>query len=248
MSYKALLEAGEPVYQKTERFHHYKNPTTSERYFSNYLSYYRMPTVVELKEDLAYLAKEQEDYDSDYAFVFFAENQELPADLKAFLEEKGFDFEKHLILTNRRDHLNLTWHDSDSISIESLSEATFSDYLAYKYEGYLDYGETYANQMQVYNESYLRAEGSAIYLALDRGSIVGDITAWECGDYIEMDDFYVKETYRGRGIGTNLQYRASQDYQKVILISEEENRAMYEHQGYQEVAYYWTVLKSPRER
>ncbi|WP_368385833.1 GNAT family N-acetyltransferase, partial [Streptococcus dysgalactiae] len=160
----------------------------------------------------------------------------------------GFDFEKHLIFTNRRDHLNLTWHDSDSISIEPLSEATFSDYLAYKYEGYLDYGETYANQMQVYNESYLRAEGSAIYLALDRGSIVGDITAWECGDYIEMDDFYVKETYRGRGIGTNLQYRASQDYQKVILISEEENRAMYEHQGYQEVAYYWTVLKSPRER
>lgn len=102
--------------------------------------------------------------------------------------------------------------------------------------------------MQVYNESYLRAEGSAIYLALDKGSIVGDITAWECGDYIEMDDFHVKETYRGRGIGTNLQYRASQDYQKVILISEEENRAMYEHQGYQEVAYYWTVLKSPRER
>ncbi|GAA0055354.1 UNVERIFIED_CONTAM: GNAT family N-acetyltransferase [Streptococcus canis] len=246
MSYKALLEAGEPVYQKTERFYHYKNPITSERYFSNYLSYYRMPTVADLKEDLAYLSTEQADYDSDYAFVFFAENQELTPELQVFLEAKGFAFEKHLIFTSTRDHLNLTWRHTEPIRIEPLSKETFSAYLAYKYERYLDYGQTYANQMQAYNENHLLTEGSAIYLALDQDNIVGDITAWECGDYIEMDDFYVRETYRGRGIGTNLQYRASQDYQKVILISEEENRAMYEHQGYQEVAYYWTALRSPR--
>ncbi|HEO2598638.1 TPA: GNAT family N-acetyltransferase, partial [Streptococcus agalactiae] len=28
---------------------------------------------------------------------------------------------------------------------------------------------------------------------------------------------------------------------------EEENRKMYEHQGYEEVAYYWTALRSPRK-
>ena len=36
MDYKELLESGEPVYRETTRFKHFKNPVTSERYFSNY--------------------------------------------------------------------------------------------------------------------------------------------------------------------------------------------------------------------
>ena len=45
MNYKELLEAGEPVYRENTRFKHFKNPVTSERYFSNYLSYKLMPSL-----------------------------------------------------------------------------------------------------------------------------------------------------------------------------------------------------------
>ena len=72
MDYKELLESGEPVYRETTRFKHFKNPVTSERYFSNYLSYKRMPSLSELEADLAYLAQEQAGYVSNYAFLFFA--------------------------------------------------------------------------------------------------------------------------------------------------------------------------------
>lgn len=90
MNYKELLESGEPVYRETTRFKHFKNPVTSERYFSNYLSYKLMPSLSELEADLAYLGKEQTSYVSHYAFLFFAENQEISAELADYLNNQGF--------------------------------------------------------------------------------------------------------------------------------------------------------------
>ena len=87
MDYKELLESGEPVYRETTRFKHFKNPVTSERYFSNYLSYKRMPSLSEVEADLAYLAHEQAGYVSNYAFLFFAENQEISAELEDYLKK-----------------------------------------------------------------------------------------------------------------------------------------------------------------
>lgn len=72
MTYKDLLEIGETSYYQTDRLTYYKNPVVSERYFDNYLSYRSMPSLADLKKDLAYVAKEQQDYPSHYAFLFKA--------------------------------------------------------------------------------------------------------------------------------------------------------------------------------
>lgn len=94
------------------------------------------------------------------------------------------------------------------------------------------------------NKANLFSNGSNIFLALDGERIIGDLTVWYLGDYVEIDDFSVQKAYRGRGIGTALQRAALAGQQKVMLIAEEENRAMYQHQGYKEVSWYWTALQS----
>lgn len=43
MHYKELLESSEKPYLETNRYKHFKNIITSERYFSNYISYKIMP-------------------------------------------------------------------------------------------------------------------------------------------------------------------------------------------------------------
>ena len=103
MNYKELLEAGEPVYRENTRFKHFKNPVTSERYFSNYLSYKLMPSLSELRADLAYLANEQAGYVSKYAFLFFAEKQELSAEVADDLKNHGFAFSRHQIFTSSEE-------------------------------------------------------------------------------------------------------------------------------------------------
>ena len=244
MHYKELLESGEPVYRETTRFKHFKNPVTSERYFSNYLSYKRMPSQSELREDLTYLAQEQEAYPTSYAFLFFSEKEEWSPEIRNFLEREGFETAKHLIFTNSVDQIQLRCSDLGGIRILELDDSYLDAFLAYKYQAHLEYGQAYAHQMLADNEANLLSNGSKIYLALDGQRIVGSVTAWFLGDYVEIDDFSVQEAYRGRGIGSALQRAALAGQKKVILIAEEENRAMYQHQGYEEVSWYWTALQS----
>ena len=124
-------------------------------------------------------------------------------------------------------------------------DASYLDaYLAYKHQDHLQYGQVYADQILADNKANLFSNGSNIFLALDGERIIGDLTVWYLGDYVEIDDFSVQEAYRGRGIGTALQRAALAGQQKVMLIAEEENQAMYRHQGYEEVSWYWTALQS----
>ena len=160
------------------------------------------------------------------------------------MEREGFETAKHLIFTNSVDQIQLRCSDLGDIWILELVDSYLDAYLAYKYQAYLEYGQAYANQMRADNEANLLSNGSKIFLALDGERIIGDVTAWFFGDYVEVDDFSVQEAYRGRGIGSALQRAALAGQKKVILIAEEENRAMYQHQGYEEVSWYWTALQS----
>ncbi|MBF7095477.1 GNAT family N-acetyltransferase [Streptococcus sp. HF-1907] len=247
MNYKELLEDNQPVYFENERFLHFKNELISERYFANYLSYKTMPNLADFQSDMAYLADEQRDYPSNFSFVFFMEMAELSDELRLFLLEQGFELEKHIIFTNQLVNLNLVERGLGDIRIASLDETWLAKYLELKYQQALPYGKSYAEQMLADNRKKLLSNGSKFYLAVKDDQIIGDVTAWVHGDFIEIDDFSVDEKFRGQGIGTNLQLETSRGFDKVILLSEEGNRAVYEHQGYQEVSHYWTALRVSKE-
>ena len=64
-----------------------------------------------------------------------------------------------------------------------------------------------------------------------------------------MDGFEVAESWRHQGVGSLLQKASlTKGVAKAILIAEEENRPLYEHQGFQQVAYYIDAIKiEPKE-
>ncbi|MFZ2185997.1 MAG: GNAT family N-acetyltransferase [Streptococcus parauberis] len=244
MGYKELLNTNKMPYLDTDRFTHMKDDILSERYYSNYIDYKLVPNIEELAKDIDYIKEEQINYPHKYIMFNFPENYYPDLEIKEYLEKEGFKFSRHIIFTNQFSNLKLSQKDIGSITIEELHASDFSDYLDLKYQQSLVYGEDFAKQMLVYNRMHLPEKGSRIYVAKDGKKLVGDVTAWEYGEYIEIDDFSLIEDYRGKGIGSALQRTAAQYFKKLILVSEEENRDMYEHQGYQEAAYYWNALKS----
>ncbi|KHD44205.1 GNAT family N-acetyltransferase [Streptococcus hongkongensis] len=242
MGYKELLNSNKMPYLETDRFIHMKDDILSERYYSNYIDYKVSPHLEQLKADLKYLRDEQVNYTHAYAMLNFPENVDLSEELTDYLTAKGFQFYRHIIFTNQFNNLKLSQKEISPIIIEELQAEDFSDYLDLKYAQSLTYGKDFADQMLAYNTYHLPEKGSRIYVAKDGDTLVGDVTAWEYGDFLEIDDFSLVDGYRGRGIGSALQRKAAQNFEKLILISEEENRQMYEHQGYQEVAFYWNAL------
>lgn len=244
MPYKALLESKVTPFLETERFKHFKNPILSEKYYENYISYKEQPVLDMLTSDLAYLAQEQTAYPSDYAMIFLAENVSLDQEIREYLEHEGFALEKYVIFIAAIDDLNLSDKDIAPVTISPLTAKTFSTYLDYDYQHNLLYGQAYADQMRAFNVQKGLALSESIYLAMEDDQIIGVLRAWDFGDYVEMDDFQVEEAFRGRGIGSALQKEASKGHRYAILIAEEINRDMYQHQAYQEVAYYWTALRT----
>lgn len=243
MTYKEILTDYSEAFYENDRFYRFKDEALASRFYSNYIDYKKMPSLELLQEDLATIKEEQKDYPLDFAMVFFPEDAAMNGDIKGFLEASKFVIEKHIIFTCPLENLKLSQKDIGDIRIEKLTPAYFKDYLDYKYQQRLEYGQVFAKQMYDWDQEHLPEEGSQIYLAIDGEKLVGDVTVWEYGDYIEIDDFSLLEDYRGRGIGSALQREASRDFQSAILISEEVNRDMYQHQGYQEAAYYWTALR-----
>ncbi len=246
MGYKDILNVNNNYYKETDRYNHLKDPNLARRYYANYLDYKKMPTLDDFINDLLYLNEEQADYPTEYALTLFPESQEIPDELLTFLTDNGFELSKHIIFTNTIDRRSLSTKSIEPIIVEALSDAYFMDYLQLKYSQNMEYGKDYADHMLAYNQVHLPEKGSKIFIARDGDKLIGDVTAWYYDKYIEIDDFSILQEYRGKGIGSELQRQASKGYNDLILISEEENRNMYQHQGYQEVSFYWTALKAPK--
>ncbi|AND79450.1 GNAT family N-acetyltransferase [Streptococcus pantholopis] len=241
--YKEILMAHLQKKLVTERYIYYSRSDLALRYDNNLLDYQIMPDRDSFKEDLDFIALQQKGYPLSYVNIAFPEKIELPEPWQAQLYGEGFELKRFLVFTAPAASLNLS--DSGAVRIEELSETSYQDYMDKHEEEYRQYGDTYYQQMSLFNrELASNTSGGKIFLAIKKGQIVGELTAWYSQHFVEIDNFIVDEDLRGQGIGKHLQDRAVKTADSVILVTEEDNRAMYEHQGYQEAAFYWSAFKS----
>ncbi|AXQ78595.1 N-acetyltransferase [Streptococcus chenjunshii] len=243
--YKNILMNHLQKKQVSERYIYYGRPDLALRYDNNIWDYHLMPDREMFEADLSFIAQEQKDYPLDYANIAFPEKTELPVSWQTQLQADGFELERLLIFTAPAVSLNLS-HSAASadIKIEQLSETTYQAYMDKHAEEYRQYGDAYYQQMTLFNQELINVPDGKLFLAVKNGQIVGELTVWYSQYFAEIDNFMVDESLRGQGIGKRLQEEAIKTADSVILIAAEENRAMYEYQGYQETAFYWTAFKS----
>lgn len=242
MDFTRLIVAEEQPTVATERLSYFQDKSRPSTYWSNYVLYHAMPSLVDFKADVAWVKKEQAGYERTYVHFFFPDQTDLSDELVAYLTEQEFEVTKHLVMTAPVSALRLAEKPLDGVSICELTEEHLPLFHDYRYQQRLVYGEDYAKEAGQAEQTILE-EDCRVFLALHEGRIIGDVTGWYFGEYAEIDDFRVDEAFRGRGIGSQLQRAAIGDYQQVILLSEEENQDMYQHQGYQVVSYHYNIFK-----
>ncbi|MFS1663458.1 GNAT family N-acetyltransferase [Streptococcus sp. zg-JUN1979] len=229
---------------ETSRFIYFKDALLSERYDANVLAYKKMPSLMEIQSDIAFVRQAQKDYPSDYVQIDFPENATLPRLLDDYVTQEGFERSTYLIFWATSEDLVLSSKKVEGVSVHRLDEELFERYYHYIYPSLEAYGQVYAQQMFKYKKGFIENPQASIFLALKDESIVGEITAWYHGDSVEFDEFEVVKELRGQGIGSLLEKAAmTKSVSNVILIAEEENRHLYQHQGFKEVGHYQHIFK-----
>ena len=249
MYYQKVLSRRSRLSHETERFVYFKNTDLSERFSENYLLYKSVPSLKQFQEDMAFLRREQADYSSRYVHFHFPENQALPEELAQFLRAEHFQVSEHLIFWAEVDRLKLSQKIPQKVEVKAMDASLYPLYKAVSSPYYLDYSKAYSQQMAGYNYAFVENEQASLFLALTGQKIIGVMAAWYSGDIVEMDGFEVAESWRHQGVGSLLQKASlTNGVAKAILIAEEENRPLYEHQGFQQVAYYIDAIKiEPKE-
>ncbi|ULG74338.1 GNAT family N-acetyltransferase [Macrococcus brunensis] len=240
VSFKDTKQVAE-VYSENTRYTHFHTPSQLIRYYSNYFEYQVMPSLETFKDDEKMQTDFHEQRGQKHLLFIFPENVPLPQDIKDYAEDAGYTVEKmelyqteQLTLGKRAGEVKIVGDDQ-----------TFRDFLSVCRVGELEYGEEFAD-LKIDMHTADRADDTVIQLvAYDNGQPVGKLEAILNGELIELDDFYVLETSRGKGIGTALQEKVLDYGQSLILIADGNDtpRDMYERQGYRKVSERYELLK-----
>ncbi|NEW63455.1 GNAT family N-acetyltransferase [Granulicatella sp. zg-ZJ] len=226
---------------ETSRYIYEQNERYSERYDSNVLYYKVMPTLEELKEDIAFVKEKQANYQSEYVHLSFPENECLPEDIEKVLKEWSFDLSTEVLMCLNEEKANFTKSCTFNVTIEKLTEKWLEIYFKKYDEETIQYGNLYREQAKQYIQDILQK--GDILLAVDKDTIIGDVILHYQKDFIEIDNFQVDEAYQRQGVGTLLQkavLHKKLSNQKLVLIAEQGSDAhmMYQHQGYEEIGFY----------
>jgi GNAT superfamily N-acetyltransferase len=130
---------------------------------------------------------------------------------------------------------------TSSYPISPLDKTNLEPFLAFHYQGDVQYGEVYALENGIRTQAIVTHNKHVQYaLAMDGDTIVGQVGWIQYEDVIEIDDFIVQESHRYQGIGKALyqhvlKYASALNIRKLILISDPDSEAyrMYQKWGFQ---------------
>lgn len=235
------------VYDENNRYIHFHTPSQLIKYYANYFEYKVMPSLADFEKDLHEPEAFHLKHNQHHGLFIFPEIYEIPEDILNFAFEKGYKLEKMELY-----ELCDSPHTKEGNQIECKDvgdDQTFKDFLETCRIGELEFGEAFADlKAQVHERD--RYDPSILQIVGYLDGPAGKIEAIISDRFIEIDDFYVLEDKRSKGVGSALQ-RAVFEYaedKQVILIADGNDTArdMYVKQGYVKVSERYELLKEPQ--
>ncbi|BCB04635.1 GNAT family N-acetyltransferase [Bacillus sp. KH172YL63] len=231
---------------ENELYEHIHFPEMLTRYDSNFLKFKRMPTRAEFLEAASFLRKFQQSNGQKHVKYIFPQDQELPAELKAVMEEEGYGIgftELYKIAPDVFPRVENT----PEIEIREVSEVELDAYLAFQYEQDMAYGAAFADEKVGMHKRNFQHPHVMQVLAYDKGEPAGSVDVIIKDETAEIDGLMVHETFQKKGIGTRLQQFVMDrfDDKTVILVADGEDtpRLMYQKQNYSCIGFRYEAQK-----
>jgi len=245
ISYQQIQTLGD-IYTETAHYTHMHDPAMPDRYDSNYLAFKQIPTLSAFKEAEAYLRAFHLQRGQQHVKFLFPENKKPSNDVLALLEENGYATGYTELYKVEPKQFN-AGKQKEGIEIVPVTSDTLAMFLKLQFDHDMQYGTAFAEQKQTLLRQQTESIKQVQLLALYENTPAGSMEVILEKETAEIDNLFVKATYRKKGIGTALQQYIMDHYpyKTVILIADGEDtpRNMYQKQGYQYQGYRYETQK-----
>ncbi|WP_208560414.1 GNAT family N-acetyltransferase [Marinilactibacillus kalidii] len=232
---------------ENEFFKQYFNPLLPGRYNSNFflLSYQPSLAEFELIEEMQLTFHEDEGL--QHLKFFWPQDKGFTPEIVSYFEQEGYEIEMLELL--EIDPRDFKGSPVSSIEVITIDQTTLDDFKRLNYPQDLNYGTAFAETKQQLFDMVLDDQNSHLLLAYIDGVPAGSLIAIVGSKHIEIDDLFVKESFRHQGVATKLQSAvmqlAIQQEKHVILVADGDDtpKNMYLKQGYQQSGYQLAAQK-----
>ena len=232
------------VVKDTDEFLQFHDELIIHRYDSNFILLKLMPTIKQFVEIEKYLKTYHLLFRQNHLKFILPPNQTPPTELRTFFTSVGYDIGKLEMYTiipsdfkGKHKNLNACW----------VTEENFQEFLELQFKEDIRFGFEFASAKTNFLERlFLRDEWRAVMIYEDNQA-VGSLELIIKEDTVEIDNLFVLEAYRNKGLATQLQAFVMREYKdkRVILVADGEDtpKEMYLKQGYEFNGFQYEILK-----
>lgn len=232
--------------EENEFYQLYHNHEALFMYDYNFMRLKYLPTLEEFKLIEKIQIEFSEDMQMDHVKFYWPENRGFTEPIIEYLSQNGYGLEiLELYAIEPKDFLSL--HSNSEVTVEFVTEETLADYKAINRIQDQEIGGKFAEQKQDLYE--LDFENPAILqvIAYKDSQPVGGVDLLIGEETVEIDNFFVLESFQRQGIGTEIQRFVMKvaDERTVLLVADGEDtpKEMYAKQNYTYISYQAGALK-----
>lgn len=174
----------------------------------------------------------------NFIHIALPENERLDKKLEKYLEKNGFNkMQLDLYVLDRNKKINRTI-DSE-YEFGELEKADYTKFMDFNYQIDIELAnKEWAdhNRDNIYEN--IRSEEIIQIVAKDKDTIIGCANIILDDDYFEIDNLYVSENYRRKGVASNIINYAIENFKKnnIILVADFDDtpKYMYENIGFEQ--------------
>lgn len=247
-SFEQIHKLAHKIYED-EYVQHYHYSEMLTRYDSNFIEFKQMPTLKDFKRHEEALYDFHRKKNQLHLKFKFPPNEKISEDLIQYLKGQGYDigFLELYVIEPSQFFVS----KRQNIEVQFVTEAQLAEFLLLQYNEDVRHGRNFADDKQQLQRRQFHEEGIHFVIAYYEGNPAGYVELIEKDQTVEIDNLFVLEAFRHKGIGGQIQKSVMEKFHNktVILVADGEDtaRQMYQKQGYQYQGYQYEVLKVENE-
>lgn len=235
---------------ETDKYLVHRRIKSKLSYSDNYLEIKQIPTT---EEELDYYISSCRNYfrDKGVNFIHIAlpENKKLDKKLVKYLKKENFNEMSFSLYVLDTEDYNKDLLNEYQYNILQLDKVDYDNYINFNYKIDLELANkewAEHNKDSIYEN--IRSDYIVQLLAKDKEKIIASVNVILDDEFLEIDNLYVLEKYRRKGVAKSLLDYAIKNFDKkyIILVADDDDtpKYIYEKIGFKKTGFKTYFLKS----